>query len=380
MREVDLQAEVVRLRRRVGTLTAVVGLLVAVRRVSGFRLERIHVFDPTMRAVVLRAAERARRVLPGASVLRILGISTSRYATWTRAERGCAFDDHGGCPRSVPNQLTADEVFAIREMVTADHYRHVPTGRLAILAQRLGEVFAAPATWYRLVRDHGWRRPRNRLHPDSPSVGVRGSRPDEVWHIDTSIVRLTDGTKVWLHAVIDNFSRKILAYRVAERFEISSAVMVLKEAVGRAVSAEERPRVMADGGVENFNGEVDELVVSGLLRRVRALIDVRFSNSMIESWWRTMKHQWLFLHRLETVAAVRRHVAFYVREYNETIPHAAFCGRPRLRSTSVAGAMCLASWRQEGVQRRPGAWRRTAPCGVGCARRRAWRPERGRSS
>ncbi len=28
-------------------------------------------------------------------------------------------------------------------------YRHVPTGTLAVLAQRLGKVFASPATWYR---------------------------------------------------------------------------------------------------------------------------------------------------------------------------------------------------------------------------------------
>ena len=47
---------------------------------------------------------------------------------------------------------------------------------------------------------------------------MRASKPDEIWHIDTSSVRLVDGTKVWLHAVIDEFSRKILAWRVAERF------------------------------------------------------------------------------------------------------------------------------------------------------------------
>jgi putative transposase len=40
-----------------------------------------------------------------------------------------------------------------------------------------------------------------------------------------------------------------------------------------------------------------------------------------------MKHQWLFQHRLETAAAVRRHVEFYVAEYNATIPHSAFQGQ-----------------------------------------------------
>ena len=35
----------------------------------------------------------------------------------------------------------------------------------------------------------------------------------------------------------------------------------------------------------------------------------------------------MFLHRLETAAAVRRYVEFYVAEYNATIPHAAFSGQ-----------------------------------------------------
>jgi putative transposase len=308
-------------------LGGVVGLLLAVIRVSGFRLDRSYVSDPTARGDLLGAIERARRVLRVGAVLRILGISGSRYNSWIRAKRGCGMVDHAVCPRFSPNQITPDEVFAIREVVTSERYRDVPTGRLAVLAQRIGSVFASPATWYRLVRDHGWRRPRTRMHPANPKVGVRACKPDEIWHIDTSCVRLVDGTKVWLHAAIDNFSRKILAWRVAERFEISSAIAVIQEAVKNAVSRDRRPDLITDGGIENFDGDVDELVGSGLLSRVRALVDVRFSNTMIETWWRTIKHQWLFLHRLETVSAVRRHVAFYVSEYNATIPHAAFCGQ-----------------------------------------------------
>jgi transposase InsO family protein len=39
-----------------------------------------------------------------------------------------------------------------------------------------------------------------------------------MWHIDTTVIRLLDGTRAYLHAVIDNFSRRILAWRVAETF------------------------------------------------------------------------------------------------------------------------------------------------------------------
>ena len=48
------------------------------------------------------------------------------------------------CPRSFPNQLTSEEVLAIGQMVRAECYRRVPTGRLAVLVQRLGKVFASP--------------------------------------------------------------------------------------------------------------------------------------------------------------------------------------------------------------------------------------------
>jgi transposase InsO family protein len=48
-------------------------------------------------------------------------------------------------------------------------------------------------------------------------VGLRTTRVDEMWHIDTTVIRLLDGT-VYLHAVIDNFSRRILAWRVADTY------------------------------------------------------------------------------------------------------------------------------------------------------------------
>src|SRR4029450_13396402 len=96
--------------------------------------------------------------------------------------------------------------------------RHVPTGTLAVLAQRLGKVWASPSTWYRLVRQNGWPRPRLRVHPAKPKIGLRTTRPNEIWHIDTTVIRLLDGTRAYLHAVIDNFSRRILGCSVAQTF------------------------------------------------------------------------------------------------------------------------------------------------------------------
>jgi len=58
-----------------------------------------------------------------------------------------------------------------------------------------------------------------------------------------------------------------------------------------------------------------------------ALTELTFSNSMIEAWWRSLKHQWLFLHSLDSVSTVRRLVAFYVDAHNRVLPHSAFRGQ-----------------------------------------------------
>ena len=164
------------------------------------------------------------------------------------------------------------------------------------------------------------------MHPAKPKVGVRTARPDEIWHIDTTVIRLLDGSRTCLHAVIDNFSRRILAWRVADMFAPVNSLAVLVDASRRATGADRVPVVMADAGVENVNAEVDahrdgHPAPHAGLHRAEVL------EFHVESWRRSLKHQWLFLHPLDSVATVRRLVAFYVDEHNRVLPHSAFGGQ-----------------------------------------------------
>ena len=214
----------------------------------------------------------------------------------------------------------------MREMVESNEYRHVPTGRLAVLAQRLGKVYVSATTWWRMVRQRGWCRPRRRVYPAKPTLGIRASKPDEFWHVDTTLIKLLDHTTVYLHAVIDNYSRRILAWCLSTTFDPMNTAKILAQAAQHAVSAIWPPTVVADAGIENVNGEIDRLIGSGLFSRVLALREVSFSNSLIEAWWRSLKHQWLYRNTLDTVATLLRLVAFYVKAHNSEIPHAAFNG------------------------------------------------------
>jgi hypothetical protein len=48
---------------------------------------------------------------------------------------------------------------------------------------------------------------------------------------------------------------------------------------------------------------------------------------MIEALWRSMKHGWLFLHQLDTFAALEKLIAFYAEQPNSVVPHSAFAGQ-----------------------------------------------------
>jgi len=212
-------------------------------------------------------------------------------------------------------------------MVEGDDDRHMSLRALALHAQRIGKVLASPSTWYRLVRTKGWRRPRKRVYPAKPKVGIRAKAPGELLHLDVTIIRLLDGTRAYLHGVIDNYSRRILSWSLEERLGSGGTCRILREAVLQLNDCPGHAVVVADSGSENVNGPVDNLLNDEELTRVLAQVEVTFSNSMIEAFWRSLKHSWLYLHSLDSFAALRRLIEFYVTAHNEVMPHSAFQGQ-----------------------------------------------------
>ena len=275
----DLRIRLARMEARLRRCQALLRVLLAVVRIVQPDFTRLRVPLGADKGRLLRAVDRARGVVRLPRLLKLIGLSPSRLASWRRAALACDLDDRSSCPRSSPHELTPAEVAAIRDLVTSPDYRHVPTGRLAVLAQRLGLVFVSATTWYRLVRERGWRRPRLRVHPKGPKIGIRATKPHEIWHIDTTVIRLLDGTRAYRHAVIHDFSRRILAWKVLDRLDPGSAVEVLVAAGRQLAEGAAAPRLLADAGIENRNRSIDELIASGLFHRVIAMTEIRFSRA-----------------------------------------------------------------------------------------------------
>jgi len=322
-----LISEIHALRQRTTLLAAVVGLLVAMLRVSRNRLDDERYSDGEFKAVLLRAVERASKVLPLSSALRVLRLSASRYHSWRQVEAGCDLDDQPSCPRVRPMRLTSQEIESMRTLAESGDHRHMSLRALALHAQRIGKVVASPSTWYRMARRLAWRRPRRRLYPAKPKIGIRASAPGELLHVDVTIIRLLDGTRAYLHAAIDNYSRRIVSWSLEDRLGSGGTCRLLREAAFQLRGRSRRTAVVTDAGCENVNADVDDLLEDEGLRHTLAQVDITFSNSMIEAFWRSLKHSWLYLHSLESIESLRRLVDFYVRQHNEVMPHAAFEGQ-----------------------------------------------------
>jgi putative transposase len=213
----------------------------------------------------------------------------------------------------------------MREYVTDFAFRHLSVASLALLAARRGDAITSASTWYREVRRQGLRRPRKRIHPRRPKVGVRASAPNEIWHIDASRVRLLDDTVVWVHGVIDNYSRKILAWTIGGTCKADATDELLRQSIQFLSAHADIVTVLTDSGSENVAVEDDAF--AGLLRRVRAQVDVTYSNSLIESFWAQLKHRWLYLHDFDTLAGLQALVATFVEDHSALIPRTALGGR-----------------------------------------------------
>src|SRR5262249_34127873 len=161
--------------RRVRKLTALLRLAVALLRTAGFTVAHERLPAGRDKTRILRAVDRAREFVPLRALLRFLRLSPSRFHAWRRLQHTCALDDQSSCPHMSPHRLTPCEVLAIKDMVTAPEYRHVPTGTLAVLCSGSARCapplpLVPPGAEVRLATA------RLRVHPAKPKVGLRTTR------------------------------------------------------------------------------------------------------------------------------------------------------------------------------------------------------------
>jgi putative transposase len=164
----------------------------------------------------------------------------------------------------------------------------------------------------------------SRSHPDHKVYpyllrGLIIDRPNQVWCADITYIPMAKGF-VYLAAVMDWFSRRVLAWRLSITMETDFCVDALREAMDR----HGRPEIFnTDQGVQFTSATfLDEL--SG--QRVRISMDGKgrfLDNIFIERLWRSLKYEEVYIKAYGTVAEARQGIGAWLRFYNEKRPHQA---------------------------------------------------------
>jgi putative transposase len=149
--------------------------------------------------------------------------------------------------------------------------------------------------------------------------GVAVNRPDQVWAMDFTYVPMARGF-VYLAAVVDWYSRRVLAWRLSITMEAAFCVEALEEALAR----HGKPGVFnTDQGSQFTGGDFTGVLLKA---GVAISMDGRGAwrdNVFVERLWRSIKYEEVYLRAYDTVGEARASIGRYLTFYNGQRPHSS---------------------------------------------------------
>jgi len=206
--------------------------------------------------------------------------------------------------------------------------RHIGT-----LMRRMGIAALAPQP------GTSKRQPGNKIYPYLLRK-LAITRSNQVWALDTTYIPMARGF-VYLTAVVDVFSRKVLAHRVAITLEAIHAKEVIEQALTRWGTPE---IVNTDQGSQFTADEFTRVVLDAGCKLSMDGRGAWRDNVFVERLWRSVKYERVYLKAYDSVSAARADIAHYLNWYNADRPHSSlerstpdewyFAALPQLRQAA----------------------------------------------
>ena len=201
-----------------------------------------------------------------------------------------------------------------RELLKLNHM----VGRLHVrtLMRKMGIVALAPQP------GTSQRNPQHKVFPYLLRK-LAINRSNQVWALDTTYIRMARGF-VYLTAVVDVYSRRILAHRTAITLEACHAVDALEEAYSRFG----KPEIVNTDQGSQFTAQ--DFVNAVLNNQVKLSMDGRGAwrdNVFVERVWRTIKYERVYLRAYASVGEARQDIAQYIDWYNNERGHSSIADK-----------------------------------------------------
>jgi putative transposase len=145
------------------------------------------------------------------------------------------------------------------------------------------------------------------------------TRPNQVWAMDLTYIPMARGF-VYLAAVVDWFSRRVLAWRLSITMEAAFCI----EAVEEALAGYGRPEIFNTDQGSQFTSHGFTSVL--LKNEIAISMDGKGAwrdNVLVERLWRSIKYEEVYLRAYDSVAEARASIGWYLTFYNGRRPHSS---------------------------------------------------------
>ena len=162
------------------------------------------------------------------------------------------------------------------------------------------------------------KHPRHTIHPYLLR-GLKIERANHVWATDITYIPMACGW-VYLCAIVDWASRKVLAHRVSISMESAFCLEALEEALAKYGT----PEIFNTDQGSQFTSEAFTQALSS--RGIRISMDGKGAwrdNVFVERLWRSIKYEEVYLHAYDSVSHARASLARYIDWYNTGRPHSS---------------------------------------------------------
>ena len=143
--------------------------------------------------------------------------------------------------------------------------------------------------------------------------------PNQVWSVDITYIKMYH-SHMYLTAVIDWYSRKIVGWNLSDTLDTVSALAAVKE----AVATYGVPAILNSDQGSQFTSEEYKSYLKG--QHIRQSMDGKSrwaDNIMIERWFRTLKTEKIYLNEYHSPKELRKDISEFIQEYNDVLPHEA---------------------------------------------------------